>query len=83
MNSDNEKKLQATFAKVLNLKAGDDFSALQQNVHPNWDSLRHVELFIAMSKQFEITFEVHEVLGLNTYERVREAVNRKLTEGPE
>lgn len=65
MDTINEK-LRATFAQVL----GEPFESINMETSPrnlkSWDSLKHVELVIAVEEAFGITFGTTEITSINS-----------------
>jgi acyl carrier protein len=44
----------------------------------NWDSLRHMNLIVAIEEEFNIQFTDEEILELLNFELITEVVNEKL-----
>lgn len=44
---------------------------------PGWDSMKHLELVLAIENKFSINFEPHEVILLNSVERIMNAISTK------
>lgn len=44
----------------------------------DWDSLRHVMLITEIENQFDIKFELDEMLSMSTYGEIRSNVSKKL-----
>lgn len=64
--------------KILNIDPSSDLSVLRYGQPANWDSIRHVELFIALQKEFKIYFLADEIVRLNTYKELQKAVRLKV-----
>lgn len=62
-----EEKLKEIFAAVLGIKAemvGDDTEA--SNIE-NWDSLKHMNLIVAVESEFDIEIEEEDIIELMSY----------------
>lgn len=70
-------QLESVFASVLNQPA----EALSDETSPNtvsaWDSLRHLELVMAVEAAYGITFETAEVTTIRSLGAMREALRHK------
>ena len=44
---------------------------------PDWDSLRHIELLVAVEQQFRVRFNTGEVAGLKNVGEMVELIARK------
>ena len=44
----------------------------------SWDSLRHVMLITEVENQFEIKFELDEMLSMSTFGEIREKIESKI-----
>lgn len=61
------QKFNQLIYKTLNLSPQFDLTNARYGSPTNWDSIRHVELFIALQKEFKLSFSVDEIAQLNTY----------------
>lgn len=77
-----EEKLKTLFARQLNVEP----SALSADSSPatigTWDSLKHVELILAIEDAFAIAFEAAEVFGLTSFGGIHAMLNEKLGTAP-
>lgn len=69
--------LKIIFADVLEINANlvSEKSTIE-NLE-GWDSLKHLELVLAIEKKYNINFEPHEVILLNSVERILSAIQNK------
>ncbi|WP_406649874.1 hypothetical protein [Marinoscillum sp.] len=44
----------------------------------NWDSLRHMNLIVALEEEFSIEFEEEEFIDLMSFSKIKERINSKL-----
>ena len=49
---------------------------------PDWDSLRHIELLVAVEQQFRVRFNTGEVAGLKNVGEMVELIARKQRDVP-
>ena len=73
-----EEQVKEIIAKEFELgvsEIGSDFS--QQN-HPKWDSLKHLNLVVAIEQLYEIEFEPEEISIMYNLNSIVELVKKKL-----
>ncbi|MEQ1721930.1 MAG: acyl carrier protein [Pseudobdellovibrio sp.] len=78
--SDSESKFEKLFIKTMNLSANTDLESAKYGQPANWDSIRHVELFIYITRDFKVSFSAREITELNTYAQLKQALLHKLGE---
>jgi acyl carrier protein len=44
---------------------------------PEWDSMKHMELIMSLESKFHVSFEVHEILLLNSVSKIIGVINNK------
>lgn len=69
--------LQELFATILNVSPesiGDDTSPKTQ---PSWDSLRHIEVVMALESSYRVRFSTAEVLAINSVANARDMLQQK------
>lgn len=72
-----EPKLVNVFATVLQVPEDKiTIDSSPKNLE-NWDSMRHVELVIAVEEAFGITFSTTEVMSINSMKGFRTALSAK------
>lgn len=64
--------------KTLNLSPVFNLSPMCYGNPANWDSIRHVEIFIALQKEFKLSFSADEIIKLNTYTALRASFLKKI-----
>lgn len=72
------ERLRNVFSKVLDIDPMlinekttiDDIS--------EWDSMKHMELIVETEKEFNVEFMPHEIILLNTVERIMSSLNSKI-----
>ncbi len=68
-----ETQFELLIRKTLNISESVTLAGARYGSPPNWDSIRHVELFIALQKKFKVKFSTDEIVNLNSYEELRAA----------
>ena len=72
-----DNKLKKIFAKVIGIKE----SSIKSNTSPKntkkWDSLAHMNLIMALEKQFKIKFTDDEITEMLNYELIKEIIRNK------
>lgn len=75
-------KLKKTILNELNL---DDFDFQDDSTAdqvPGWDSLSHINVILAVEKEFNIRFKPYELLKLKNIGELQSLVNSKLNNTP-
>ena len=70
-------KLYDIIAGVLNIEAGtlnEESNALNT---PNWDSLRHIEVILAVETAYDIRFAINEVVNMQNLGDMRKVLETK------
>lgn len=71
-------KLQPIFDEVLQLKEVTIEFAMQAKDIENWDSLNHAILIDAIEKKFEVSFDLMDMINMNTVGEICDKVLEKL-----
>lgn len=74
-----EPRIRAVFTEVLDLDSDTDFASLKYNVHPTWNSLAHLALISGLENEFDIAFEMDEILGMSDFAKAVDYVGRHCT----
>ena len=72
------EQLKNIFSTVLGV---DQASVNEMSTIDNldgWDSMKHLELVIEIEKSFKVEFLPHEIILLNSVERIMSKINSKL-----
>lgn len=72
------KTLTEVFAKQLNVDASLVGPDCSPKTLKSWDSLKHVELVLAIEDEFGVSFGAAEVFGLTSFAGVHDALVAKL-----
>jgi acyl carrier protein len=72
--SDIESRVRTVIARLFNLSAEQAQGDLRMGNPPAWDSIGHMELLVAIEKEFGVRFPTHRIAALVTIESIAEAV---------
>ena len=73
----NLKFMSTVFKKAINNKLKLSLTSKFENV-PNWDSLGHMKIISAIEGKLKISFEIDEIVGVNTVKKLIEITKKKL-----
>jgi acyl carrier protein len=76
----NDIKLKHTFEKGLGTSLDNEFESLEFGKSEKWDSIAHMRLIAAIEEDFIIRLEVDDILGMNSFIRAKEIINKHLHE---
>jgi acyl carrier protein len=65
-----EPRLEEIFRQVLNLGSGADVTSLSQSEAPEWDSLAHVSLVLAIENEFGVQVDAADAIELTSFDAV-------------
>jgi acyl carrier protein len=73
-----ESKLKSVISEVLGIPVDHIGPGFQTSDHPSWSSLQQLMLVSELERQFSITFTNAEVPQLTSYDRLCDALGRRL-----
>jgi len=75
-----EEKIKQTMAAVFSI----DVSEISDNASPeiieNWDSLRHMNLLVALEEEFKIEFTDNEIVAVINFLSLKTIINDKISQ---
>ena len=75
-----EERIKAVMADILETEIGSiDINTSTNNVE-NWDSLKQVNLILALEEEFNVKFSEAQMFGMNSYKTICDTLT-KLTSG--
>lgn len=74
------KRVTSVVAKVLNPGGGDAPAEGDPNL-ASWDSLKHMNVVLAVENEFSIEFDGEELQKLNSIQLLASSVSKHLTSG--
>lgn len=76
-----ETKLKNILAIFFNVDVADIDENFSSNTVENWDSLKQMNLVVAIEEEFEIMLDEAESLLTNSYSSLHQLVSRKTNQG--
>ena len=71
-------KIKESFNEVLNAPLEKvTIETTIDNLH-EWDSMKHMELIMSLENKFDITFEINEIVELNSVKKIIDTIGYKL-----
>ena len=71
------KFMQDIFKKALNLNSNLTLSSKFEKVK-GWDSLGHMKVISTIEKKLSISFEIDEIIGVNTVKKLIDLTKKKV-----
>lgn len=78
MTSAFESDFDQLVRKVLHLSPVFELSNARYGDPQNWDSIRHVELFITLQNKFKLSFTADEIGQLTNYQDLKNQFLKKI-----
>lgn len=72
----NELKYKKAFAEGLSISEDIAKEGLQYNTIPDWDSVGHMQLIVALEDAFDIMIDTEDVIDLSSYEKGKEILKK-------
>ena len=76
--ADLDATLKQLFTDIFDIAAEDYSDELSYEDAPDWDSLGHMQLVTALSKEFAVEFDIEEVMAMENVARIKDIVAAKL-----
>ena len=76
-----EDQLKAVMAAMLDIDAAAIDVRTSTDTVPQWDSIRHMNLVIALEESFGITIPDDEVASLTSYPIIKATIEEQLAHG--
>ena len=70
------EKLKKVFGATFELPGDTNFEALQYRSIAQWDSVAHMQLVAALETEFDIMMETEDVIGLSSFPKAREILQK-------
>lgn len=75
-----ENKIKDIIASVFGVDPKDVDDNASPDTIENWDSIRHMNLVVALEEEFEIEFDDEELVDMVNYKIIRATINEKLSQ---
>lgn len=66
-----EDRIKAVMAAVFDMKIEDIDDEASPDTIPNWDSLHHMNLIVALEEEFGVTFNEEDISNMLNYQLIR------------
>jgi acyl carrier protein len=63
-----EGQLRDVFVRALELPGNVNVAAIRYRGHPNWDSLGHMSLVVAIEEEFGVEFEPDDLIEMKSFQ---------------
>lgn len=73
-DSEIETRVRSIIGRVFNLAAETVTPDLRLGNPPQWDSMGHMELLVAIENDFGVRFRAHDIAALTTVDAIAAAV---------
>jgi acyl carrier protein len=70
------ERLTKVFSETFDLAADTDFEGLKYRSIAKWDSIAHMQLVAALEGEFDVMLETEDVIGLSSFPKARETLQR-------
>lgn len=80
--ADVDRRVRETIRELFRLSPGEVEGDLRLGSPPQWDSLGHMELVVALEREFGLTFPVPAVSQMTTVEAITRAVQTQARSRP-
>lgn len=75
-----ENKIKDIIASVFGIDPKDVDDNASPDTIENWDSIRHMNLVVALEEEFAIEFDDEELVDMVNYKIIRATINEKLSQ---
>ena len=69
-----ESRIRALIAKLFDLSPAQAAGDLRLGDPPQWDSMGHMELLVAIENEFQVRFPAQQIAALTSVDRIAEAI---------
>ena len=78
MNDDLNLKIKKIFCETLGVEESEVSDETAYNSFRPWDSLKHLQLVSILEEEFDIEFEMDDIVAMETFGLIKEFVARYL-----
>ncbi len=69
-------KLVAAFVSALEITEADVTDELRYDTHKKWDSTAHMLLIARLESDFEVLFDVDDIINMNSFSKAKELLSQ-------
>ncbi|WP_129597785.1 acyl carrier protein [Methanohalophilus profundi] len=74
-----EDTIKKIFGEVIGIDESEITDSIAYNSHESWDSLVHLELVNELEDEFDVEFEMDDIIAMETFGKVKEIVKKYLS----
>lgn len=74
-----DDRIKVVISAVLGLEIGMIHDEISPDTVEDWDSLKHMELIMALEEEFSVQFTDDEIMSMLSYRRILEVLERKMS----
>jgi acyl carrier protein len=78
MNDNIENRIKNVVGAALSVPIDDINENSSADNIGNWDSLKQINLVLALEEEFQIEFSDDEIMNMNQYSKIANAIKKKL-----
>jgi acyl carrier protein len=71
------EKLKTILKRTFNITDKEYSDSLTQDDIANWDSLKHMELVVALEQEYDMVLEMEEILELKSIQSIKDILQKK------
>lgn len=73
-----EKRIQQVFMQTFNVTENVVSDELKYSEIPQWDSVAHMSLIVALEDEFDIMIDTDDVIDMSSFKKAKEIVAKYL-----
>lgn len=74
-----ENKIKEIIVDVLNIKISELKKDSSPDTIENWDSLKHINIIIALETEFNIEFDDEDIINMIDYQCIEQIIKDKIS----
>ena len=75
--TDKENQVKQILSRALRLEISELTDEIKMSERPEWDSLSHMEVIVALEEEFNVSFSLDEIVEMNSVARIFGALKEK------
>lgn len=73
-----EEKIKKIFADLFGVSESEINDKTSYNSFPGWDSLKHLEITSKLEDEFNISFDMDDIIAMENFKKAKEIVKKYL-----
>ena len=73
-----ENKIKKIMAEIFDIEVSEINSNTYSDTLEQWDSIKHMDLIIALEEEFNIKFDAEEIIQMISYDLIFETIKAKI-----